>query len=155
MKNTRDLCASFPGLAERLQEEVSELMPSTSHVQVCKSWTLYLPLLIRVWRYKIKYKKRELLQKRSHYNHDHNHNRFKELFCKPKQLDEVKTFSKMSKHVQSPRDCRVTRNVKSEMKLKRKLNGSHKQKARKWINDFLWSCMCLKPLGLRVKFTPF
>ena len=36
---------------------------------------------------------------------------FKELFCKPKQLDEVKTFSKMSKHVQSPRDCRVTRNV--------------------------------------------
>lgn len=37
MKNTRELCASFPGLAERLQEEVSELMPSTSHVQVCKS----------------------------------------------------------------------------------------------------------------------
>lgn len=34
----------LPGLAERLQEEVSELMPSSSHVQVITSLPGYDPV---------------------------------------------------------------------------------------------------------------
>ena len=44
-------------------------------------------------------------------NHNHNHNHIRELFCKLKQLREGKTLSKMSKHMQYPGDCHVTRDV--------------------------------------------